>query len=288
MDRFPSDVPSRRNHHGSEEQPRPFGAPTLAPELDGDGGAGSARDRDGDRAGRDPGGARNPESRDGQRDSVTFERGRRGAAERARGAGDPLRGDRPPGRAAGRDPHSRGRVHGLRHGGADRAHPPGLPQSHRHERARREHRRSQGGGAARSRGDGRLSRGVQLVVGVPAAFGRGAGRSGRTRGGRRDRRHAPDRWDPSLAFEHRNSLVAFPEPGSLIYYDGKRSDPVLNAKKARDYWTRVVEHVGEVLEDLAMRWEREGYPAPRSRRNAEAAASGANGHGGATPRRRRK
>lgn len=98
----------------------------------------------------------------------------------------------------------------------------------------------------------------------------------------------PDRWDPSLAFEHRNSLVAFPEPGSLIYYGGKRSDPVLNAKKARDYWTRVVEHVGEVLEDLVVRWEREGYPAPRSRRNAEAAASGANGHGGPTPRRRRK
>ena len=99
----------------------------------------------------------------------------------------------------------------------------------------------------------------------------------------------PDRWDPSLAFEHRNALVAFPEPGSLIYYGGKRSDPVLNAKKARDYWTRVVEHVGEVLEDLTMRWEREGYPAPRARRNAqESAASGANGHGGHPPRRRRK
>lgn len=101
----------------------------------------------------------------------------------------------------------------------------------------------------------------------------------------------PDRWDPSLAFEHRNSLVAFPEPGSLIYYGGKRSDPVLNAKKARDYWTRVVEHVGEVLEDLVVRWEREGYPAPRSRaRNSgnDAAPSGANGHGGGAPRRRRK
>lgn len=99
----------------------------------------------------------------------------------------------------------------------------------------------------------------------------------------------PDRWDPSLAFEHRNSLIAFPEPGSLIFYGGKRSDPVLNAKKARDYWTRVVEHVGEVLEDLAMRWEREGYPAPRARRSAqESAASGANGHGVHPPRRRRK
>jgi creatinine amidohydrolase len=101
----------------------------------------------------------------------------------------------------------------------------------------------------------------------------------------------PDRWDPSLAFEHRNSLVAFPEPGSLIYYGGKRSDPVLNAKKARDYWTKVVEHVGEVLEDLVMRWEREGYPAPRGRRGAsggDSAPSGANGHGGAAPRRRRK
>ncbi|HYJ33309.1 MAG TPA: creatininase family protein [Candidatus Binatia bacterium] len=101
----------------------------------------------------------------------------------------------------------------------------------------------------------------------------------------------PDRWDPSLAFEHRNSLVAFPEPGSLIYYGGKRSDPVLNAKKARDYWTKVVEHVGEVLEDLVMRWEREGYPAPRGRRGAssgDAAPSAANGHGGSAPRRRRK
>jgi len=101
----------------------------------------------------------------------------------------------------------------------------------------------------------------------------------------------PDRWDPSLAFEHRNALLAFPEPGSLIYYGGKRSDPVLNPKKARDYWTKVVEHVGEVLEDLVVRWEREGYPAPRGRRGAaggDGAPAGANGHGGATPRRRRK
>lgn len=101
----------------------------------------------------------------------------------------------------------------------------------------------------------------------------------------------PDRWDPSLAFEHRNALLAFPEPGSLVYYGGKRSDPLLNPKKARDYWTKVVEHVGEVLEDLVVRWEREGYPAPRGRRGAsggDGASSAANGHGGATPRRRRK
>jgi len=100
----------------------------------------------------------------------------------------------------------------------------------------------------------------------------------------------PDRWDPSLAFEHRNALVAFPEPGSLIYFGGKRSDPVLNTKKARDYWTKVVEHVGEVLEDLVVRWDREGYPAPRARRSSGngGPAGGANGHGGHAPRRRRK
>jgi creatinine amidohydrolase len=99
----------------------------------------------------------------------------------------------------------------------------------------------------------------------------------------------PDYWDPSLAFEHRNSLIAFPEPGSLVFYDGKRSDPLLNAKKAREYWTRVVEHVGEVLEDLVMRWEREGYPAPRGRRGgSDGAAGGANGQGGHAPRRARK
>jgi creatinine amidohydrolase len=99
----------------------------------------------------------------------------------------------------------------------------------------------------------------------------------------------PDRWDPSIAFEHRNSLVAFPEPGSLIYYGGKRSDPVLDTRKARDYWTKVVEHVGEVLEDLVMRWDREGYPAPRGGRRGvpEPAPAGANGHDGVGRRRRK-
>jgi len=28
----------------------------------------------------------------------------------------------------------------------------------------------------------------------------------------------------------------------------------------------VVEHVGDVLEDLVVRWDREGWPAPRGRR----------------------
>jgi creatinine amidohydrolase len=100
----------------------------------------------------------------------------------------------------------------------------------------------------------------------------------------------PDRWDPSLAFGHRPALAAYPIPGSLIHYAGKRSDPVLNPKKARAYWERVVEHVGEVLEDLVVRWEREGYPAPRPRR-AVGAAGGSGGNGqGASPvgRRRRK
>jgi creatinine amidohydrolase len=101
----------------------------------------------------------------------------------------------------------------------------------------------------------------------------------------------PDRWDPSIAFEHRNSLIAFPEPGSLIYYGGKRSDPVLDTRKARDFWTRVVEHIGEVLEDLVMRWDREGYPAPRGARRGNApeqpAHSGANGHDGVGRRRRK-
>jgi creatinine amidohydrolase len=99
----------------------------------------------------------------------------------------------------------------------------------------------------------------------------------------------PDRWDPSIAFEHRNALLAFPEPGSLVYYNGKRSDPILNAKKAKDYWTKVVEHAGEVLEDLVVRWEREGYPAPRGRRGGAAGdtPSGANGHGAHTSRRRK-
>jgi creatinine amidohydrolase len=86
-----------------------------------------------------------------------------------------------------------------------------------------------------------------------------------------------DRWDPSLAFEARNSLVTFPAPGSLVYYGGKRSDPALDMKKARVFWSRVVEHSGEVLEDLVVRWEREGFPAPRPRR---AAGRGHVGHGG--------
>ena len=86
-----------------------------------------------------------------------------------------------------------------------------------------------------------------------------------------------DRWDPSLAFEARNSLVAFPAPGSLVYYGGKRSDPALDAKKARVFWSRVVEHCGDVLEDLVVRWEREGFPAPRPRRTA---GRGHVGHGG--------
>jgi creatinine amidohydrolase len=100
----------------------------------------------------------------------------------------------------------------------------------------------------------------------------------------------PDRWDPSIAFEHRNSLIAFPEPGSLIYYSGKRSDPVLDTRKAREYWARVVEHIGEVLEDLVMRWDREGYPAPRGGRRGgapEPSPAGANGHDGVGRRRRK-
>ncbi len=76
----------------------------------------------------------------------------------------------------------------------------------------------------------------------------------------------PERWDPSLAFEHRDALVAFPEPGSLIYYGGRRSDPVFNVRSATAFWGRVVEHVGDVLEDLVARWDREGFPAPRGRR----------------------
>jgi creatinine amidohydrolase len=76
----------------------------------------------------------------------------------------------------------------------------------------------------------------------------------------------PDRWDPSLAFEHRPSLVAYPLPGSLLFYGGRRSDPVFNTKKALQFWGRVVEHVGDVLEDLVVRWEREGWPAAHARR----------------------
>jgi creatinine amidohydrolase len=76
----------------------------------------------------------------------------------------------------------------------------------------------------------------------------------------------PDQWDPSLAFEHRGSLVAYPVPGSLIYYEGRRSDPVFHTKKALEFWDRVVERVGDILEDLVLRWEREGYPAAHGRR----------------------
>jgi creatinine amidohydrolase len=82
-----------------------------------------------------------------------------------------------------------------------------------------------------------------------------------------------DRWDPSLSFEARASLVTYPTAGSILHYGGKRSDPVLDTKRARAYWSTVVEHCGEVLEDLLVRWEREGFPAPRARR------SGARGHG---------
>jgi len=76
----------------------------------------------------------------------------------------------------------------------------------------------------------------------------------------------PARWDPSLAFEHRESLAAFPAPGSLLYYRGKRSDPVFNTRTAAKFWEQVVEHVGEVLEDLVARWNREGMPATQRRR----------------------
>ncbi len=89
----------------------------------------------------------------------------------------------------------------------------------------------------------------------------------------------PDRWDPSLAFEHRDSLVAFPTPGSLIFYGGRRSDPVFHTKRALEFWQRVVEHVGDVLEDLVVRWDREGWPAPRGRRAVR--GRGAPGNGGA-------
>lgn len=79
----------------------------------------------------------------------------------------------------------------------------------------------------------------------------------------------PGRWDPSLAFENRESLAAFPAPGSLLYYGGKRSDPVLNTNTAARFWELVVEHVGEVLEDLVARWNREGMPATQRRRVPE-------------------
>jgi creatinine amidohydrolase len=76
----------------------------------------------------------------------------------------------------------------------------------------------------------------------------------------------PERWDPSLAFEHRDSLAAYPVPGSLIFYGGRRSDPVFHTKRALAFWERVVQHVGDVLEDLVRRWDREGWPAPRAGR----------------------
>jgi creatinine amidohydrolase len=76
----------------------------------------------------------------------------------------------------------------------------------------------------------------------------------------------PERWDPSLGFEHRESLAAFPLPGSLLFYGGKRSDPRFDAKAAGKFWERVVDHVGEVLEDLVARWNREGMPASQRRR----------------------
>jgi creatinine amidohydrolase len=78
----------------------------------------------------------------------------------------------------------------------------------------------------------------------------------------------PDLWDPSLAFERRESMAAFPEPGSLLFYGGRRSDPKLDARLAARFWERVVQHVGEVLEDLAARWNREGMPATQRRRAA--------------------
>jgi creatinine amidohydrolase len=87
----------------------------------------------------------------------------------------------------------------------------------------------------------------------------------------------PKRWDPSLAFEHKDSLVAYPTPGSLLFYGGRRSDPVFHTKKALEFWERVVEHTGELLEDLVLRWDREGYPAPRGRR---AGGSHRQGNGG--------
>jgi creatinine amidohydrolase len=89
-----------------------------------------------------------------------------------------------------------------------------------------------------------------------------------------------DRWDPSLAFEVRGSLTTYPAPGSLLYYGGRRSDPVLDLKKARLYWDRVVEHTGELLEDLVLRWEREGFPAPRPRRSSLRGHAGHGGGGG--------
>jgi creatinine amidohydrolase len=78
----------------------------------------------------------------------------------------------------------------------------------------------------------------------------------------------PERWDPSLAFEHRESLHAFPAPGSLLFYGGKRSDPKFDERAAAKFWDHVVDHCGEVLEDLVARWNREGMPASQRRRAA--------------------
>jgi hypothetical protein len=77
----------------------------------------------------------------------------------------------------------------------------------------------------------------------------------------------PERWDPSLAFERRESMTAFPEPGSLLFYGGKRSDPKFDERAAARFWDRVVELVGEVLEDLVARWNRDAMPASRRRRS---------------------
>ena len=89
----------------------------------------------------------------------------------------------------------------------------------------------------------------------------------------------PDRWDPSLALEHRESMVAFPIPGSVLFYGGRRSDPVFNARTAAKFWEHVVQHIGDVLEDLVVRWDREAMPAPRGRRAAQVGRSGRGGNG---------
>jgi creatinine amidohydrolase len=98
----------------------------------------------------------------------------------------------------------------------------------------------------------------------------------------------PDRWDPSLAFEHRESIAAFPIPGSLLFYGGKRSDPIFNTRAAGKFWERVVEHVGDVLEDLVARWDREGMPAGPRRRPGARADSVGNGRESAHAGERRK
>ena len=104
----------------------------------------------------------------------------------------------------------------------------------------------------------------------------------------------PARWDPSLAFEHRESMVAFPIPGSLLYYGGQRSDPQFNARVAAKFWDRVVEHVGELLEDLVSRWDREAMPASSGRSRAGSGSRGraengrAHGDDSAAKRERRQ